>query len=71
VTLRTLVHLPRPARSAPQRSWLRLVTRRGAESTGSVGRQDFTGHMLIDDEFLRYKGYTDEDFLQYRLRVVP
>jgi hypothetical protein len=36
-----------------------------------VGRQDFTGHMLIDDEFLRYKGYTDEDFLQYRLRVVP
>ena len=21
--------------------------------------EEFTGHMLIDDEYLRYKGYTD------------
>ena len=27
---------------------------------------DFTGHMLIDDEYLRAKGLQAEDFIQYR-----
>jgi citronellol/citronellal dehydrogenase len=32
-----------------------------------VGEPDtFTGHMLLDDEYLRTKGYTDADFVQYR-----
>ena len=34
---------------------------------GIIAQDDeFTGHMLIDDEFLRYIGYEDEDFVQYR-----
>jgi len=39
-----------------------------ADATAAIICEDtsFSGNMLIDDEYLRSKGFTDEDFVQYR-----
>lgn len=39
-----------------------------ADATAAIicESSDFSGNMLIDDEYLRYKGFTKEDFVQYR-----
>ena len=40
-----------------------------ADSVVSICEEgdDFTGQMLIDDVYLRSKGYTDDDLIQYRM----